>query len=215
MFMPTSRRDGQAGIMLMELMVSVAIMGVLVLGLTTVLVEQARQVSNDKLLNDMYTYAEMVMDEAADSFGAAYEVDRNAISGATVRQDLEFNLLGTTNMGRKLESRFTLEGERKVVVRHNGQRPSWVEGFPPPQLDPDRHMNLRHRIRIKEFSVTSYQDRLFVNPRISSILSEITLVLELEDTEHDYKIQREFRRIVSTPNKHITEMRSTQTGQDV
>lgn len=215
MFLPLSRRDGQAGIMLMELMVSVAIMGVLVLGLTTVLVEQARQVSNDKILNDMYIYADMVMDEAADAFGVAYEVDRNAISGGTVRQDLEFNLLGTTNMGRKLESRFTLEGERRVMVRHNGQRPEWVEGFPPPQLDPNRHMNLRHRIRIKHFSVSSYQDRLFVNPRISNILSEITLVLELEDTARDYKIQREFRRIVGTPNKHITEMRSTQSGQDV
>jgi len=215
MFMPTFRRDRQSGMMLMELMVSVSIMSVLVLGLTTVLVEQARQMARDKVLNDMYIYADMVMDEAADAFGTAHEVDRNSISGGRVKQDLEFNLLGTTNMGRQLESRFTLEGERRIMVRHNGTRPDWVEGFPPPEMDPDRHMDLRHRIRVKSFTVRSYQDRLFVNPRISNILSEISLVLELEDVKHDYKMEREFRRIVSTPNKHITETRASQSGQDV
>jgi hypothetical protein len=203
----------ERGIYLTELMVSVSMLAVMVLGMTTVLIVQARQMARDKVLTDMYYYADMILDETATSFGTAAEVERNANAGGTVRQDLEFNFVGTTNMGRKMESRFTREGERKVIIRHNGQRPAFIDKFPPPELDPDRHRKLKYRVYVKDFRVRSYQDREFVNPRIGNILSEVVLTLELEDKASDYKVERTFRRIFTTPNKHITENRLLQSGQ--
>lgn len=214
---PFRRPDGSVlrdrGIYLMELMVSITMLSVMVLGLTTVMIVQARQAAQDKILNDLYYYADMVLNEAASSFGTASTVDRNANAGGTTNEDLEFNFAGVVNNGRKLETRFTRESERRVIIRHNGVRPDWIERFPPPELDPNQHRDLRYRVRVKDFRIRSYQDREFVNPKISNILSEVQLVLELEDHESGYKVERNFRRIITTPNKHIAENRILQSGQ--
>jgi len=194
-------------------MVSITMMSVMVLGLTTVLIVQARQTAQDKILNDLYYYADMIMDEASASLGTAATVERNPNAGGVGRQDLEFNFTGTVNNGRKLETRFTKEGDRKVVIRNNGVRPAFIDQFPPPELDPDRHRDLRYRVRVTELRIRSYQDRDFLNPRIGNILTEVRLSLELEDRESGYRMERDFRRVISTPNKHITENRQLQSGQ--
>jgi hypothetical protein len=210
---PQRLRRSDSGIGLVELMVSITMLGVMVMGLTTVLIVQARQSAQDKVLNDLYFYSDMVMDEVLADFGAASLLERGTNSGGRVYQDLEFNILGTANIGRKLESQFTRDGERKVIVRNNNVRPAFVDQFPPPELDPDKNRNLRYRVRVKDFRIRNYQDRQFVNPLVGNILSEVLLVLELEDVKQDYKVQRSFRRVITTPNKHIAESRVLASGQ--
>ena len=211
-YMPTlPRRD--AGIYLTEVMISVTMMAVVVLGLTTILVVQAQQMARDKILNDLYTYADMVLAEATSALGGSYEVQRGSIAGGRLTEDLEFAFQGVTNNGRKLESRLSMERNRRVLITENGTRPPFVDQFPPPEVDPEHNRDTRYRINVIDFSLHGYRDRLIVNPRISNILSELVLVLELEDRQNDYKLRRVFRRIVTTPNKHIAENRQLASGQ--
>lgn len=195
------------GMFLAELMISMVIMAVVTLGLVTVILAQARQQARDKLLSDLNAYASIVMTEVETSFGNAMRVERSPNSGGRAIEELEFRFSGATNLGRTRDSRFTKEGERKVVVRHDGQRPDWVDRFPPPELDPDRYMDLNYRTRVKGFRVKSYQDRTFINPKIANILSEIELVLELEDVRSGFKTSQTYRRILCHPNKHIADNR--------
>jgi hypothetical protein len=206
------RLGGEAGIYLSEIMVSVTMMSVMVLGLTTLLIVQARQMTRDKLLGDMYTYAEMIMDEAAASLGTAVEVERTGVTGGRAREELEFQFTGAQNFGRSMETRFSKEGERKLAVRKDQVQANWSQRFPPPELDPDRNRRLNYRIRVKDFRFLSYNDRPFINPRVGNILYEAILVLELEDEGSDYKIQREFRRVSAVPNKHISRGRLQQVS---
>jgi len=204
--------QGERGMCITELMVAVTIMSVMVLGLTTVVIVQARQQARDKLLNDMYAYAAMILNEAETSLGASREIERSAVSGGRAKEDLEFMLSGTTNIGRTLETRFTKEGERKLVVRRNNQQTPWSQRFPPAELDPDRRRDLDYRIYVREFRLTAYADRQFLSPRVSNILTEAVLLLELEDKRSDYTVQREFRRVIATPNKHIAQNRAQQAS---
>jgi hypothetical protein len=202
----------ESGMFLTELMLSVTLMGVMVLGLTTVLVVQARQMARDKVLNDLHYYADMVLNEVTYSFGTAHEVIRNATTGGRVKEDIEFNYLGTVNNGRQVETNLSREGERKVLITRNGIRPEWIDRFPPPELDPRINNGKRYRVYVKDLRVRSYQDRQFVNPRITDILTDVSLVLEVEDRDTNQRIQRAFRRIVSVPNKYIASTRQQNTG---
>lgn len=202
----------ERGMFLTELMLSVTLMAVMVLGLTTVLVVQARQMARDKVLNDLHYYADMVLNEIEFSFGTAHEVIRNATTGGRAKEDIEFNYLGTINNGRQVETSLSREGERKVLITRNGLRPAWVDQFPPPELDPRINNGKRYRVYVKDLRVRDYQDRPFVNQRISNILTDVSLVLEVEDREHNQRIQRAFRRVVSVPNKHIAATRQQNTG---
>lgn len=208
----TPRSD--RGIYLLELMVSVTLMGVMVLGLTTVLITQARQAARDKLLTDLAYYADLVLDEAADSFGGAFSVERNSNAGGRLKEHLEFNFLGKSNLGRNLETTFVREGERKVLIQHNGIRPDWINKFPPPELDPRLDNGTRFRVYVKDFRIRSYQERPFADARIKGLLSEVILVLELEDRELEQRVSRLYRRIISTPNKHITTLREQGTAEE-
>jgi type II secretory pathway pseudopilin PulG len=196
------------GIYLTELMVSITILSVVVLGLTTVLLSQARQMKRDKLLNDIYVYADILLSEAEYSFGAASDVIRGTNSGGRAIEELEFNFAGTTNLGRKNTTRFTQEGDRRVAVSLNGQALAFAESFPPPHLDPEKHRDLDTRLRVKHFKVKSYQDRTFLNPRVSAALWTIELTLVLDDMAADYKIERDFRRVVFCPNKPVADART-------
>jgi len=210
--MSPQRQRSDSGMFLTELMLSVTLMAVMVLGLTTVLVVQARQLARDKILNDLHYYADMVLNEVTYSFGTAHEVIRNATTGGRAREDIEFNFTGAFNQGMEVETAFSREGERKILVQQNGVRPEWVNQFPPPELDPRINNGKRFRVYVKDFRVSSYQDRLFVNPQITGILTEVNLTLEVEDRELEQRISRTFRRIISTPNKRIDQIRRQNLG---
>ncbi|MFA7330099.1 MAG: hypothetical protein WC326_03390 [Candidatus Delongbacteria bacterium] len=210
--MKPCRLRSERGVYLMELMVSISMMGVMVLGLTTVLIVQARQMARDKILNDLHFYADQVLTEACDSFGTAHEITRNANAGGRAKEDIEFNFLGSFNTGRQVETALSREGDRKVIVQRNGIRPEWIDDFPPPQLDPRINNGKRFRVYVTDFRLRPYQDRQFVNARITNILTEVLLTLEVEDREQEQRISRSFRRIVTVPNKHIQEMRQQNLG---
>jgi hypothetical protein len=200
------------GVYLMEMMVSITILSVVVLGLTTVLLVQARQMKRDKLLNDMYVYAEMVLSEAEYSFGSASHVERGANSGGRCVEELEFNFVGTTNLGRSQTTRFSQEGDRRVNVSVNEQTLPFALRFPPPAQDPDLQRDLDTRFRVKQFKVRKYLDRTFLNPRVSENLWTIGFAIELEEESTGYSIEREFRRVVFCPNKPIVDTRSQQAA---
>lgn len=210
--MQPMRLRSEKGMFLTELMLSVTLMSVMVLGLTTVLVVQARQMARDQILNDLHYYADMVLSEAVSAFGTSYAVTRNANAGGRSKEDIEFNFTGAFNQGMEVETALSREGDRKVVIQQNGIRPDWIDNFPPPELDPRINNGKRYRVYVRDFRLRSYQDRPFVNPQITDILTEVNLTLEVEDQELEQRITRSFRRLISIPNKRIDQVRRQSLG---
>jgi len=206
------RLRSEKGMFLTELMLSVTLMSVMVLGLTTVLVVQARQMARDQILNDLHYYADMVLSETVSAFGTSYAVTRNANAGGRSKEDIEFNFTGAFNQGMEVETALSREGDRKVVIQQNGIRPDWIDNFPPPELDPRINNGKRYRVYVRDFRLRSYQDRPFVNPQITDILTEVNLTLEVEDQELEQRITRSFRRLISIPNKRIDQVRRQSLG---
>lgn len=210
--LPGPSRRSEAGMMLVELMVSVTIMSVFVLGLITIMLAQSRQMAQDKILDDMSTYAKVILDEVEYSVGSAKDVFRGGQSGARMVEDLEFNYVGSTNFGQTLETRFTQDGERKVTVRENGSQTAASERFPPPELDPNRHRDLKNRIYVRSLQFRTYSDRPNINASVMNMLFEADLVLELKNEVTGYSIQRPYRRVIGAPNSVISINRLAQNS---
>jgi type II secretory pathway pseudopilin PulG len=211
MMMNTARPSADRGFTIAEMMLSVVMMSVLVIGMVTIVIVQARQQVRIKLDSDMMTYAELLLDEAEMAIGGAEFVIKNATSGGTSREVLEYNFLGTENVGSTLDTRFVQEGERKVIVTRNNQRVDFAERFPPPELDPNKNRDLRYRIRVDNFRVRNYDDRLSLNSNVFASLAVIELKLRMEDDQTGYEQVREFRRVVCAPNVFITTKRRAES----
>lgn len=214
---PGSARRSEAGMMLVELLAAVVLMSVVAFGLITIMVVQARQVSRDKLLADMDTYAQYVLTEAEYSLGTAKEVIRSGNTGARTKEDLEFNFMGSLNFGYEQETRFSQEGERKVDIRVNGAQVVGAQRFPPLAIDPNRTREPKYRIYVRGLRFTNYNDRPFVNATVASMLYEVNLVLELSEFGADsrtptYSIERSYRRVITAPNVQITRSRLSQSA---
>ncbi len=198
-----------AGVSLVEMLAGVALLGVVVLGMATLLVVQARQLAQDKVLTDLYFYADAVLDEAAAAAAQASRVLPNSLTGARFSEELEFRGIAYRNLGRTLETRLLLNQRRNVLILRNNQRLDWCNDFPPAELDPRRGNGRRQRVSVRELTVGDYPDRQWHMPYVLwQDLVELRLVLELEDRDNGQRLSREYRRVVSLPNAALLRLRT-------
>ncbi|MFA7330098.1 MAG: prepilin-type N-terminal cleavage/methylation domain-containing protein [Candidatus Delongbacteria bacterium] len=202
-----------AGVSLVEMLAGVAILGVVVLGMVTLLVVQARQVAQDKVLTDLHFYADAVLDEAAAAAAQASQVLPNGLNepltGARFVENLEFRRLAYRNLGRTAETRLLLNRRRNVLILRNNQRLDWCNDFPPAELDPRRGNGRRQRVTVRDLTVGDYPDRQWHMPYVLwQDLVELRLVLELEDRDNGQRLSREYRRVVSLPNAALLRLRT-------
>jgi prepilin-type N-terminal cleavage/methylation domain-containing protein len=194
-------RSRDAGFSLVEVLLSVVLLGVMVLGTVTLLVAQSRQLAQDKILLDMQDYASALLDEASLSGAHACLVQPGLITGSSFTEVLEFRRVGYVNRGRTVESRFLRNGERNVELFRANRRLSLGGGFPPPELDPRRGHGQRRRVVVKDFQVRFFQPaEVPLPPQLWRNLVEIEVELEMWDRETGLRLSRSYSRRVATPN---------------
>ncbi len=206
------RLGGDRGMTLVELMAAVSIMGVTTLGLVLTLLVQARQMTRDKLLNDMYVYAHVLLDEADQALSGATVIQPGANAGGSAVEELEFNFSGIYNLGQTYTTRFQKQGDRNVRVSGNQGAESFSLRWPPPELDPDRHRNLRVKVEVMSFKITHYNRRQYVNPRVAGNLWEIDMTMRLTEKDTGYQIEKDFSRVIFSPNREIALARAQQSS---
>lgn len=194
-------RTRDAGFTLVEILLSVVLLGVMVLGTTTLLVAQGRQLAQDKILLDMQAYASALLDEAAMAGAHATQVQPGLITGSSFTEALEFRRVGYMNRGRTVETSFLLNGQRNVVGFRDHRRFAPGGAFPPPELDPLRDHGKRRRVLVKDFQVRFFQpEEVPLPPQLWRNLVEIEVELEMWDRETGLRLSRRYTRRVATPN---------------
>lgn len=196
-----SARTRDAGFTLVEILLSVVLLGVMALGTVTLLVAQSRQMAQDKILLDMQAYASALLDEAAMAGAHATQVQPGLITGASFTEALEFRRVGYANRGRTVETSFLRNGQRDVVGFRDHRRFAPGGAFPPPELDPQRGHGQRRRILVKDFHVRFFQPgEVPLPPQLWRNLVEIEVELEMWDRETGLRLARRYARRVATPN---------------
>jgi len=200
------------GATLVELMAAVVILGIVSIGIFKASIGIAQHMVRDKLVNDMYVFGQMVMDETVRSLEASSKVQTGSNSGGRGNEELEFEFLGVQNVGFTQETRFSRSTDETLEISDNQGAVGFVRNWPPIELDRDRFDYVDQKIEIIDYKVTSYNDRPAVDSFVGRNLYEVVLKLRLTDESmnEDWVIEREFKRIVFAPNIEIRIMREQQ-----
>ena len=202
----------ERGTTLVELMAAVVILGVVSIGLFQASLALAQHLVRDKLANDILVYGQMVMDETVRSLETSSVVQAGANSGGSGKEELEFDYLGTRNVGFTQDTRFSKASELNVEMSDNQGSAQFLRRWPPVELDRDRFDGVRQKIEIIDFKMTHYNDRPAVDAFVARNLFEVYLKVRLTDETlfNDWYIEREFKRVVFTPNVEIKRVRELQ-----
>jgi prepilin-type N-terminal cleavage/methylation domain-containing protein len=197
-------RTRDAGFTLVEILLSVVLLGVMALGTVTLLVAQGRQLAQDKILLDMQAYANVVLNETAAAAAPCIDVQFGHLAGTTFQEPLSFQRSYSHQGGYLLESRVVQNRQRNVEFHRANRLQTWSVEFPPSDVDPRRGNGDRWRVRVTDFQVhpMEYQPTLFPLILTSNIVV-IEVELEMWDQETGLRLARRFSRNVSTPNRML------------